>query len=249
MRPASWKATLLACLLASLLWTAAALPGTAPSGSPAGIALAQSVKQAYGKISIQSYVQHGFVWMAASEGRSSSFSWAFGEGPARGLYRATERGELALVHGKVVWWRDDLNPGACTLAGVCDRLPVEVLLDSRGLFYAFGNVSRHSCYAPLRGTAPVSIGKPVWSVYGDFQAPARSGADEKLTSTYPWFIRGAPPLMATEVDTVAATGARLLSARVTVSAKPGHQAAPFTYSASYSYPATTAPQPAATLCP
>jgi len=237
-----------ATVLMALGWAVVAAPATAPSGNAAGIALARSVKQTYATIPIESYAEHGFIWMAASEGKQSSFTWEFGQGPYRGLYPATEHGEVALRNGNVSWWRDDLNPGRCTAAGLCNQIPVEVVLSSSGLFYAFGDASHHTCYARLRGTAPFVVGKPVWSVYGDFQAPARTGANEILTSTYPWSIRGAQPLMATEVDTLTPANTRLVTSRVTISAQPGHQAAPFTFSTSYSYPAAAAAQPAITLC-
>jgi hypothetical protein len=193
---------------------------------------------------VQSYAEHGFVWMSAVEGKSSMFRWVYGGGPSLGLYPATEHAVLALDHGRVSWWRDDLTPAPCTTPGICARVPVQIVADAGGLFYAYGGAKRHSCYAHLTGTVPVAVGKPVWFVGGDFTAPTRSGSDELLTSTYPW----SKTQRATELDTVANGSHRLLKAHVEISAQTGAQAAPFSYSASYGYPTRVPPPPQINLC-
>ena len=213
-----------------------------------GIALARSVLKAYQGIPVESYVEHGYVFMAATEGKQSSFRWEFGVGAYRGLNPTTEHAELGLLHGRVSWWVDDLNPGTCSGAGACSRLPVQVVVDSKGLFYAFGDAANHTCYGHLGGSAPVRVGQPVWSVSGAFRPPVKSGANELLTSTYPYSIPGAQPSMATEVDKIATASGRLLATNVTITAQAGHQLAPFSFGSTFTYPATAPQPPVVNLC-
>lgn len=226
----------------ALLLSSFSLAAAGPSGSAAGIAVARSVVKAYQSVSVESYVEHGFIFMAATEGKQSSFKWEYGVGPYLGLSPATEHAEVGLQNGRVKWWVDDLNPGTCSAAGPCARIPVELVADSKGLFYAFGDSASHTCYGHLSGTAPVRVGQPVWYVSGSFEPPKKSGANELVTSTYPYSIPGAQPSMATEVDKVAAASGRLLATNVTITAQPGHQLAPFSFGSTFTYP-TTAPQP------
>ena len=230
--------------LAALFGASSAFAVSAPTGSASGIGLARAVQRAYQHVRVQSYVEHGFVWMSAEQGKSSTFRWVYGGGPSLGLYPATEHAVLALDHGRVSWWRDDLTPAPCTSPGICARVPVQIVADAGGLFYAFGDAKRHSCYAHLTGTVPVAVGKPVWFVGGNFRAPTRSGGDELLTSTYPW----SKTQHATEVDTIANGSHRLLKAHVEISAQTGAQAAPFSYSASFAYPTRVPPPPQIKLC-
>jgi hypothetical protein len=168
----------------------------------------------------------------------------YGAGPSPGLYPATEHAVLGLAHGRLLWWRDDLTPAPCTTPALCARVPVEIVADTRGLFYAFGNAKTHSCYAHLNGTTPYVVGKPVWFVGGNFKAPISSMGGELLTSTYPW----STTLSATEFDTIATGSHRLLKARLAISGRPGVQATPFSSSASYGYPSRVPPPPHISLC-
>lgn len=229
--------------VALLFATTATLAAAAATGSTSGIGLARAVQRAYQHVRAQTYVQRGFVWMSAVEGKSSTFRWAYGAGPSLGLYPATEHGVLALHLGRVSWWRDDLTPAPCA-TGICSSAPIQIVADAAGLFYAFGDAAKHTCYAHLSGTAPYVVGKPVWFVSGQFEAPAPAGSAKSLTSTYPW----SKTQNATELDVIAAASHRLLDARVTVSARPGAQAAPFNYSASYGYPSRVPPPPQINLC-
>ena len=230
--------------IAGLLGASSALAAPAPTGSASGIGLARAVQRAYQHVRVQSYVQHGFVWMSAVQGKSSTFRWVYGAGPSLGLYPATEHAVLALDHGRLSWWRDDLTPAPCTTPGLCARVPVQIVADAGGLFYAFGDAKKHSCYAHLTGTAPYVVGKPVWFVGGDFKLPTHAGSSELLTSTYPW----SKTLRATELDTIANASHRLLKAHVGISAQTGAQAAPFSYSVSYGYPSRVPPPPQINLC-
>ena len=243
MRVRAGRRTLAAVVAIAVLGGAtSAFAVPAPSGSATGIGLARAVQRAYQHVRVQSYAEHGFVWMSAVEGKSSAFRWIYGAGPSPGLYPATEHATLALSHGRVSWWRDDLTPAPCSTPGLCARVPVELVADAGGLFYAFGGAKQHSCYAHLTGTTPVVVGKPVWFVGGDFTAPTRSGSDERLTSTYPW----SKTQRATELDTVASGSHRLLKSHVEISGPTG--AAPFSYSASYGYPTRVPPPPRTNLC-
>jgi hypothetical protein len=221
--------------LAAATTALAAVP--AATGDARGIALARLVARAYVGVRAQSYSQRGFVWMAATEGKVSSFRWVYGSGPSPGLSAATEHGVLVLRRGKVLWWRDDLTPPRCT-TGVCTTaVPVQIVADARGLFYAYGNASRHTCYGHLHGTTPYIVGRSVWSVVGRFRAPVPAGRSERLRSTYPW----GSAQSATEVDTISLATHRLLATRVAVSA--GGRSPAFVR-----YPGRTPAAPIVKLC-
>ena len=225
--------------LAAATTALAAVP--APTGDAGGIALARLMARAYVGVRGQSYSQRGFVWMAATEGKVSSFRWAYGSGPSPGLSAATEHAVLALSHGKLVWWQDDLTPPRCTTGLCTTAVPVQIVVDAQGLFYAFGGATKHTCYGHLQGTAPYVVGKPVWLVGGHFRAPVIAGGSERLTSTYPW----GRTQTATEVDTVSRITHRLLRARVAVS---GGSSPSFVYSASYRYRSRTPRAPQINVC-
>lgn len=98
---------------------------------------------------------------------------------------ATEHGVVALNQGRVVWWRDDLTPPPCTRVGVCHDIPVELLSERSGAYYAFGNAAKHTCFGRLRGNQPVAVGAQWNRVTGHFSAPVLRPGVIKLTYTYP----------------------------------------------------------------
>ena len=234
---------MLAAVAAALLGAGAAAAAVTGSGSPAGIRLGRHLAAALAKVPVQTMVRRGYVWMASSEGRVSSFRWAFGEGAFRGEQPAVEHVVLRTTGGRVVWWTDSLTPPTCTQGGICASLPVEVLGDSHGLFYAFGNAARHTCFGRLNGATPFALGQVSWAPGGHFDAPVKAGADVRLTSSYPWPVPGANPVpTATEIDTISRRTHLLLRQNVSVDT-----GAPFAWSATFAYPASRA-APALKLC-
>ncbi len=107
--------------LAAATTTLAAVP--APTGDASGIALARLVQRAYLRVGAQSYSERGFAWMASTEGKASTFRWAYGSGPSPGLSAASEHAVLALSRGRVLWWQDDLTPPRCDTESLPRRVP------------------------------------------------------------------------------------------------------------------------------
>lgn len=158
-----------------------------PTGNPKGIALARAKHRAYAKIGAEKVKETGYVSMYSSEGKVSQFSWEFGTGTVpKGWTRARESVVAALHKNRLVWWRDDLTPPPCTSTGLCSRVPVEVVVNHSGAFYAFGSASSHTCYGVLHGTLPVAVGG-LWDVIGGrYSAPVHHGNTIVLVHTYRW---------------------------------------------------------------
>ena len=102
-------------LLVLLGGAASALAAGGPTGNSKAIAIARAEAHAYTQIRVERYTETGFIEMTDQEGRTSylSFNW---DQPklSPGWVWATEHGVVALSHGRVVWWRDDLTPPPCT---------------------------------------------------------------------------------------------------------------------------------------
>lgn len=228
---------------ATLLGVAtAALAQPAATASSSGIALSRKVGHAFLHVPVLSYVQHGYIWMSAVEGKTPRFR----VGPKAGFYPATEHALIALKNGRVSWSRDDLAPAPCRTPGTCLREPVQVAQTTVGgvNFYAVGNASKHTCYRKSSQPFPqLNVGAPFWAVSGHYQAPVASGRTETLTGTYPL----STTQVATEVDTIAKGSYRLLGDRVTVPARPGAPDA-FSSSETFGYPSSVPPPPQINLC-
>jgi hypothetical protein len=125
--------------------------------------------------------------MYSVEGKSSQFSWLFGTGHVpKGWSRASEHIVVALHSGRVLWWRDDLKPPPCTAPGICARIPVEVVVNHAGAFYAYGDTASHTCFGRLNGTVPVAIGGLWYVVAGHYAAPVRHRGVIVLTHSFGW---------------------------------------------------------------
>ena len=222
------KSRLIAVGILSLLATTATALGAAPSGNQRAVALARAQQRAYSKVRAVAITQTGFASMIDQEGKTSYFDWTWGHGVvAPGWSKATEHELLGLRNGRVAWWRDDLTPPPCNAAGICTRIPVEVVGERSGMFFAFGSAGKHTCYGDLHGTIPYPVGTQFDSVLGRFDAPVRRGRTIRLTYTYPWF--GLATQTATETDTSSARTLLLESARVKVARGPGNSRPAFTY--------------------
>ena len=173
-------------LLVLLGGAASALAAGGPTGNSKAIAIARAEAHAYTQIRVERYTETGFIELTDQEGRTSylSFNWDQPKLTA-GWVWATEHGVVALSHGHVVWWRDDLTPRPCTGVGFCHQIPVELLSERGGAYYAFGNAAHHTCYGRLRGHQPVVVGAQWNRVAGHFSPPVFSPGVVKLTYTYP----------------------------------------------------------------
>ncbi|MGH2871200.1 MAG: hypothetical protein ACRDL5_01925 [Solirubrobacteraceae bacterium] len=221
--------------------SATAVAATQVRGNPQGIALAGKQVTAYAKIDSETVTETGYVAMTDGEGRSSFFQWQWGSGSLpHGWVPATEHAVVALRHNRIVWWRDDLTPPACH-GKSCSEVPVDVVIDRKGAFFAFGSARHHSCYGRLRGSTPVKIGTPWAAAHGDYQAPVTQGSDELLTYSYPW----GPHQTATETDTISQM--TLLDARGVIHVAGGG-VAPLTVRFTNGHPAKAPKAPVVKLC-
>lgn len=210
-------------------------------GDPQGIALAQQQAAAYEKVPAETVVERGYVAMNDAQGRTSFFEWQWGSGTIpRGWVHATEHQVVALRNGRIIWWRDDLTPPACHRA-LCSVQPVDVVIDRRGAFFAFGDANRHTCYGVLHGSTPVKVGAPWFTVRGTFSAPVTQGSNVALTYTYGWGSRQT----ATETDTV--SQATLLDLGGMIHVTGGGMRA-FTVRFSNAHPATAPAAPRVNRC-
>ncbi|MGH2856441.1 MAG: hypothetical protein ACRDMJ_03040 [Solirubrobacteraceae bacterium] len=224
----------------------AAAAGAAIGGNPNGVKLARQVNAAYAKVSAVTVSESGFVTMRASQGRVSSFNWAWGTGGVpHGWVSAREREVAALAHGRLVWWRDDLTPPPCG-SGICSQVPVEVVVDRAGAFFAFGSAAHHGCYGHLHGSTPVTfgsswtLGEPWGAEQGTLAAPVTGGRSPALTSTYPW---GRQRATETDVMTAATDLVRSATLRIVGAGRPALNAR-----ARYGYPAKAPAAPLVKLC-
>jgi len=198
---------------ASLAVAGSALAASGPTGSKQAIAIARAQSRAYDKVPVEVYSQTGFIDMTDQEGKSSYFSFNWGQPklPA-GWVWASEHATVVLAKGRVVWWRDDLTPPACTGAGICHQVPVEILSEHSGAYYAFGSAASHTCFGTLRGTQPVRIGARWDQVGGHFSAPVFAAGVVKLTYTFPW----SKGKSARETDTISSSTHLLRSTRIVI---------------------------------
>jgi hypothetical protein len=226
-------------LLVLLGGAASALAAGGPSGNSTAIAIARAEAHAYTQIRVERYTETGFVEMTDQEGRTSYFSFNWAQSKlSPGWVWATEHGVVALSHGRVVWWRDDLTPPACTAVGVCHQIPVELLSERRGAFYAFGNAAHHTCFGRLRGHQPVVVGAQWNRAAGHFSPPVFSPGAVKLTYTYSL----GNGTTARETDTLSKRTYLLSSGRTVISG--GH-----TIRFSTSHPARAPMAPKVNVCP
>jgi hypothetical protein len=235
--------------LAAVAITATALAAAPPSGNQQAIAIARAGQRAFAKIPALTESITGSVAMNDAEGKTSFFSWTWNTGVVpRGWVRPTERVALALNKGHVVWARIDLTPpeshcppGAIICGG--PQVPVDIVIDHAGSFFAFGRAVSHTCYTKLHGATPYTVGENLNALIGHFNAPVQSNGAVLLTSTYPSTGRQ----MATETDTVSTATSLTESGRIKISAgSRGHPA--FTIAFTNGYPGTAAPLPQIKRC-
>lgn len=224
------------------LWlsaTAVAWAAAGPTGDPKAIALARAEARAYTRIPAENYTQTGFIEMTDQEGRTSYLSYLWGQTRLRpGWAWATEHGTIALRRGRILWWRDQLTPPPCHLVGVCHQIPVELVAERVGAFWAFGDSANHTCFSRLRrGSTPVTVGEIADQTLGRFSAPVLGNGTVTLTYAIP-YGRGAT-MHVTDIDS-ASTHLTLLSHWVITG---GHQTR-----SSFDYPSRTPAAPKVNRC-
>lgn len=170
-----------------LVVAATAFAAAKATGNRRAIAIARAEVRAYNRVPAIQYRETGYIEMI-TEDKRVLFDFAWGQTKLHpGWSWATEHGTVALRRDHVVWWRDDLTPPRCTGSGVCHRSPVEIVSDHRGAFWTFGDASRHSCFARMRGPQPFRVGSQLDRV-GDahFSAPRFGSGTVTLTYSGPW---------------------------------------------------------------
>ncbi len=228
-----------ACGLVVVLAAAGtALAASGATGNSHAIALARTEARAYTHVRVEKYKQTGFIDMNDQEGKTSFFYYNWGQTTLTpGWVWASEHATVVLKHGRIVWWRDDLTPPPCTGGGICHQIPVELLLDHNGAYYAFGSAAHHSCFGKLFGSLPQHVGALWDQVFGHYSAPASGPGVVKLTYTFPY---GKGRTMR-ETDTISTHTHLAKSARLVITG--GH-----TIRDSDAYPSTLPRTPTVNLC-
>lgn len=234
-------------VLAAAATAAGAAPAAGAGGAPGGISLARAVRSALAHVPAESYEETGFAYMLSEQVPQAVFRWRWGGGPVTGMIPVRERATAGLSEGRVRWWRDDLTPLPCSEPALCatvtePQVPIELVVLPSGSFYAYGTRARHGCFGHLAGSTPLRVGDRIWTLFGDFAAPAPHGTTQLLKSTFPWGLTGGT---ANESAAVSMHTHRPVRAQTMIVPAAG---SPFSISSSFSYPAHARP-PAVTLCP
>lgn len=240
-------ASLLGLLTAALLGAGAA-PAGAAGGDPDGISLARAVRVALARVPAESYEQTGFAYVFARQSPTPVFRWRWGGGPVGGMVPARELATVGLKEGRVTWWRDDLTPLPCVEAALCGevaeaQVPVELVVEPAGAFYAYGSRAHHSCFGRLGGSTPLRSGDRTWTLFGQFDAPAAHGTTQLLKSSFPWGLTGG---LASEMASVSMRSHLPVREQTTI-VPPAGAGAPFGFTASFGYP-VRARAPQVRLC-
>lgn len=216
-----------------------------PSGDPQAIKLAHGVQKAYRKLHVYTQTQTGYVTIKDRRDKSGSGSlnvhWANGVAPS-GWSGVTEHETFALNHGRLVWWRDDLV-SKCPVGSSCHQVPVEVVVNHQGTFFAFGNAANHGCYGKLSGPTPYHFGGPVYVVNAHFKPVLSKPKADLLSFTFAWN----QTRNASETDRVSKQTRLNISGVIKVSSGGAGQAA-FTVRFTDAYPGTTPPAPQIKRC-
>lgn len=218
---------------AAVAWAAAG-----PTGNRRAVAIARAEARAYTRIRAATYTQTGLIQMNDAEGRSSYFFFNWGQTKLKpGWSWATEHAVVALSRGRVVWWRDQLTPPPCRAVGVCHQIPVEIVSNHTGAYWAFGSPARHTCFGRLTGSQPVAVGVVFNQAFGQYSAPRFGQGTVQLTFTYPW----GTGMRARETDTLFTRTHLVKFGRTVITG--GH-----TIRFSYGYPGKMPKAPSVNLC-
>lgn len=221
------------CLLLS---AGGALAAVAMTGNPQGIKLAKRVMRAFAHIPAYGQTEQHFFQMRSSSKRGT-FSYLFGEAHRSGYVWASESSTVALRNNRVLWWRDELRPTTG------HDPPVEIVLNRRGRFSAFGTPRHHSCFTSLRrgSELPYRRGGLGYSIGGRVSRPRYQANVALLTYAYRWDSDE----KASETDTVDRSTKLVLSGKVTIYL---HAVRQFAFEFANSYPKTAPRPPRVRLC-
>lgn len=198
-------------------------------GNAQGVQLAQRAATAFSNLPAFTYSERGFVQMRVADG-SIYYDYGYG-GLNAGYVWAAEHGTVALNHGAVVWWRDDLSP----LSG--HGSSVELVANRQGVFSALGSAGHHSCFTAVDGSVPYPYGSEAYSPDGRYL-----NGGSPLRSVYRWWSTGQA---ASETDSITSSGL-ITSGQISVA--PGAGYAGFTVDFSNGFPGGTPPAPQINLC-
>ena len=191
--------------LCSLLCAGGALAASSSSEQAQGNQIAKRVLAAFARIPAYSYREHGFMQMNSVTGHKPSLAYYYGSAALHpGFVWANESATVALSHNRVIWWRDDLTP---TSNPNGHEVPVEIVANSDGIFYAFGNAAQHGCFGKLVGTVPLPYGAKGYAFGGRYVH-----APNPLTYVYAWGGSGT----ARESDVIDSSSNLVTSGQVTV---------------------------------
>lgn len=201
------------------------------SGNHAAIAFYRHVVAATQRQRAVEEVQTGFVALQDRVLKgTATVAWTTGTGRVpTGFVPVTEHLTVASKGGKIAWATDLFTPDCPTK--LCPDVPYQVLLTASGMLgRVTGNVKAEEragrCWAQDKGgnLDALSVGAPFgYQLVGHYRPLERSGSTVKVTSTYPWGMKGS----ATEVDTINARTDLPTSGVTKVAATAGNPA--FTY--------------------
>lgn len=182
-------------LLGLALCAGAAVAGVAwagapVSGNPQAVALARAEVRAYLSVKVVSYHQSGYIELNDQEGSTSYLQFRYYEDRLAPGYSWTRESMFVALHaGDVVWYRDELTPPPCHAAGVCHRIPAEVVGERvrgvDGAFAAFGTPARHTCFFALN-VGTLRLGASFAGATGRYAAPVWRGRTVRLTRAVPY---------------------------------------------------------------
>lgn len=229
-------ATIVVTTCCVLVSAGAAVAAVAMTGNPQGIKLAKRVMRAFAHIPAYGQTEQHYFQIRSSSKRGT-FSYLFGKAHRRGYVWASESATVALHNNRVLWWRDELRP----MSG--QDSPVEIVLNRRGRFSAFGGPRHHSCFTSLRrgSTLPYRIGGLGYSIGGRVSRPKYRGPVILLTYVYRWETHET----AIETDTIDRSTKLVLSGKVTIYLHTSRQ---FAFEFNNTYPKTAPKAPRVKLC-
>ncbi len=188
--------TVLACTVAALLAcaTGARAALSAPKGNSQAIAFQRAAATVYRRVPGLTYTVTNFVSMQSLLGQQSSFAWAWGFGYVpSGYTKATERITVRLRNGRIVWGEDDLIPSCLHSPAGCVDMPVRVVVDRAGAFWAFNDPrapASVTCFGRLRSNkTPIGRIGQAWinGPHGiDYLPLVRRGDMVLLRYSYAW---------------------------------------------------------------
>jgi hypothetical protein len=208
---------------------------SAMTGNPQGIKLAREVMHAFAHISAYRQSEQHFFQIRFSK---NEFYYLYGQAHHAGYAWASERATLAIHRNHVVWWQDALTPSGRHARGV------DIVLDRRGSFWAYGAPTHHSCFRGFASgsTLPYRYGGLGYSIGGRMGAPVKGATTDELPYVYRWKVHRT----AHETDTIKRASKLVVAGQVSVLRRGGSRAAAFGFT--NTYPRRAPRPPTVNLC-